>query len=187
MTDMAHLGSGRAEAPCPDDAAFRDLMSIFPSGVTVVTTCDQDGSPRGLTCTSLCSVSLRPPILLACLRNHSETLAVMLRNGTFAVNLLHAGGRDAAQVFASPVTDRFGQVDWERTPAGGLPWLSSDAHAVAECQVADAFEAGDHTVVFGEVDSVIAKPERPLLYGLRQYAVWTPRDADSAQVLPPPR
>lgn len=178
MTETAHRGP--AEPPCPDDATFRELMSSFPSGVTVVTTCDLDGSPRGLTCTSLCSVSLHPPILLACLRNHSETLAVLLRSGAFAVNLLHGGGRDAAQVFASPVTDRFGRVSWQRTPAHGLPWLASDAHAVAECQVAKICEAGDHTVVFGEVDGVISEPERPLLYGLREYAVWPPRDADHA-------
>ena len=166
MTDIAHLGA-------PGVDSFRELMSCFPSGVTVVTACDRDGSPRGLTCTSLCSVSLRPPILLACLANHSETLAVLRRTGVFAVNLLHAGGQDAAQVFASPVSDRFGLVDWARTPLCGLPWLRSDAHAVAECRVRDAFAAGDHTVVFGSVTGVIAEPDDPLLYGLRQYAVWT--------------
>jgi len=169
MTDTARLGSS-----CVD--SFRELMSCFPSGVTVITTCDRDGSPRGLTCTSLCSVSMRPPMLLACVANHSDTLAVLLRNGAFAVNLLHAGGRDAAQVFASPIPDRFRLVNWARTPACGLPWLRSDAHAVAECLVTDAVPAGDHTVVFGVVDSVVAAPDRPLLYGLRQYAAWAPSE-----------
>jgi flavin reductase (DIM6/NTAB) family NADH-FMN oxidoreductase RutF len=173
MTDMAHLAAGRAEQS-GEDATFRELMSRFPSGVTVVTTCARDGSPRGLTCTSLCGVSLRPPMLLACLGNESETLAVLLRNGAFAVNLLHAGGQAAAQVFASPIGDRFEQVTWERTSACGLPWLRSDAHAVAECLVVDTVQAGDHTVVFGEVDNVVTTPERPLLYGLRQYGVWSP-------------
>ncbi|HKN54853.1 MAG TPA: flavin reductase family protein [Amycolatopsis sp.] len=173
MTDMAPRRIAGATA---DETAFRELMCAFPSGVTVVTTRDRDGTPRGLTCTSMCSVSLHPPILLACLHNHSETLAAMLARGSFAVNLLHAGGKGAAEVFAGPVADRFVEVEWETTPWGGLPWLSADAHAVAECAVAGSVEAGDHVVVFGEVADVMAEPEQPLLYGLRQYAAWTAAD-----------
>ncbi|MGH3756938.1 flavin reductase family protein [Actinophytocola sp.] len=155
------------------DTDFRELMNVFPSGVTVVTTQDPDGTPHGLTCTSMCSVSLRPPILLACLHNHSQTLASVLRQGTFAVNLLHAGGRRAAEVFASAVRDRFAAVHWDRTPRRGLPWLTSDAHAVAECDVVEATVAGDHVVVFGQVDGVLTRPQNPLMYGLRSYAAWT--------------
>ncbi|MGH3880868.1 MAG: flavin reductase family protein [Actinophytocola sp.] len=155
------------------DSAFRELMSVFPSGVTVVTAQDADGTPFGLTCTSMCSVSMQPPILLACLHNHSQTLAAALRHGAFAVNLLHAGGQYAAELFATAGRDRFAEVDWERTPRRDLPWLTSDAHAVAECTVVEATVAGDHVVVFGQVDGVLAKPQNPLLYGLRSYAAWT--------------
>jgi hypothetical protein len=89
------------------DAAFRDLMNVFPSGVSVVTTRDLDGVPYGLTCTSMCSVSLRPPILLACLQTHSATLAAVLWQGAFAVNLLHSGGQRVAELFATAQSDRF--------------------------------------------------------------------------------
>lgn len=155
------------------DTEFRELMNVFPSGVTVVTAQDRDGTPYGLTCTSMCSVSLRPPMLLACLHNHSQTLATVLREGSFAVNLLHADGQQAAEVFARPDQDRFAAVDWDRTPERGLPWLVSDAHAVAECQVAEALVAGDHVVVFGQVEGVLTRPKNPLMYGMRSYSAWT--------------
>jgi flavin reductase (DIM6/NTAB) family NADH-FMN oxidoreductase RutF len=155
------------------DTAFRELMNVFPSGVTVVTTQDPDGTPYGLTCTSMCSVSLRPPILLACLHNNSQTLAVALETGQFAINLLHAEGQPAAEVFATADQDRFAAVDWDRTPSRGLPWLTEDAHAVAECSVVEATVAGDHVVVFGKVDSVLTRPRNPLLYGLRSYSAWS--------------
>jgi flavin reductase (DIM6/NTAB) family NADH-FMN oxidoreductase RutF len=158
------------------DTAFRDLMNVFPSGVTVVTTQDKDGTPYGLTCTSMCSVSLRPPILLACLHNHSQTLSTVLRQGAFAINLLHDGGQDAAEVFATANLDRFAEVEWDRTPKHGLPWLTSDAHAVAECTVVQAMVAGDHVVVFGEVQAVHSQPQTPLLYGLRSYSSWAADD-----------
>lgn len=184
MTDAEAAESTQAIWSDAGAAGLRDLMNVFPSGVTVVTTHDRDGTPRGLTCTSMCSVSLRPPILLACLHNHSATLAALLRRRSFAVNILHAGGRGAAEVFATPGRDRFAEVAWCHTPSRGLPWLASDAHAVAECDLVDVTEAGDHIVVFGEVDDVLTKPRLPLLYGLHEYAAWVPGDGAGAEVLP---
>lgn len=176
MTDMPALETAQVAWSGVGDAAFRELMNVFPSGVTVVTTQDPAGTPYGLTCTSMCSVSLRPPILLTCLHHRSATLEAMLEAGSFAVNLLHAGGRGAAEVFATPGRDRFAEVDWQPTPSRGMPWLTEDAHAVAECRVVDAKEAGDHVVVFGEVDGVLTRPRCPLLYGLHSYAAWTTED-----------
>jgi len=161
MTDMALQHVRPA-----DESAFRELMSAFPSGVTVVTTRDRDGTPRGLTCTAMCSVSLRPPILLTCVRHDSETLAAMLRRGRFAVNLLHAGGRAAADVFANAVRDRFTEVEWESSPRGDLPWLTADAHAVAECAVAGFVEAGEscEAAVVREVAEEVGVPVTRLRY-----------------------
>lgn len=184
MTHMALLGLDEAARSMADERAFRELMSVFPSGVTVITTRDRQGRPRGLTCTSICSVSLHPPLLLACLRNGSESLEALLDTGTFAVNLLHANGKAAAETFASATDDRFAQVPWRRTPHRGLPWLHADAHAVAECRVVSSLRAGDHVVVFGEVGDVIAEPGRPLLYGLRTYATWCPEESPDGQVIP---
>lgn len=158
---------------------FRGLMSLFPSGVAVVTARDPAGVPRGVTCTSLSAVSLEPPLLLVCLHSRSGTLAAVRGTGRFAVNLLHHRGRAAAEVFASRSADRFADLDWAASPDAGLPWLHRHAHAVAECRVWDTREAGDHVVVFGVVGRVCADPASPLLYGRRQYRSWAQvRDAD---------
>ncbi|XVV00855.1 flavin reductase family protein [Actinosynnema sp. CA-248983] len=94
------------------------------------------------------------------------------RNG-FAVNLLHARGRTAAEVFSRPSTgDRFADVDWTPVGASGLPFLHGHAFAVAECAVAGRTEVGDHTVVFGEVRSIRQAQDVPLLYGLRTFSTW---------------
>src|SRR5205807_7052384 len=45
------------DGPPLDRATFFALMSGFPSGVTIVTTLDEHGRPRGLTCTATCSLS----------------------------------------------------------------------------------------------------------------------------------
>jgi flavin reductase (DIM6/NTAB) family NADH-FMN oxidoreductase RutF len=150
-------------------------MSCFPSGVAVVTTVDEQDRPRGMTCTSLTSVSLRPPTLLVCLAAGSGTLTALRQSRVFGVNLLHAGGRAAAELFASPAVNRFAAVRWTQAAALGVPWLVDDAAAIAECAVSAIQEVGDHSVVFGEVVAVGATGKRaPLLYGLREFSVWRP-------------
>ncbi|MCW7945876.1 oxidase [Streptomyces hygroscopicus] len=156
-----------------EGADFRSMMSRFPSGVSVVTAYGADGTPRGMTCTSLCSVTLEPPTLLVCLRHGSPTLDALLSSGSFVVNLLHSGGRPAAELFGSGRPDRFGRVLWTDSPTGAGPALGADAHAVADCRVSGTRGVGTHTVVFGEVLGLDQRPEdRPLLYGLRAYADW---------------
>lgn len=155
---------------------FRSLMSGFPTGVVVVTTFDPEGSPRGMTCSSLCSVALDPPTLLICMRQGSPTLRAVEQRGSFAVNLLHGGGRPAAELFASGSPDRFDRVLWKAGPAAAGPHLPDDARMVADCNVTGTKPVGDHTVVFGEVLEVTSHlaAAAPLMYGLRRYATWPP-------------
>jgi flavin reductase (DIM6/NTAB) family NADH-FMN oxidoreductase RutF len=159
-----------------DAGTFRDLMSGFPSGVAVVTTVDDEGAPRGMTITSLCSVGMEPPSLLVCLDNRSGTLRAAVSRGAFAVNLLHTAGRRAATGFSTPGPGRFGEFDWEPVGPHGLPRLVSDAHSTAVCRVLRTVPGGDHTVVLGAVERVdTADAPRPLLYGHRRYATWPSR------------
>ena len=46
---------------------LRNAFGSFATGVTIVTTCQPDGKPRGFTANSFTSVSLDPPLLLVCI------------------------------------------------------------------------------------------------------------------------
>lgn len=146
-------------------------MSRFPTGVSVITTLAGDGKPWGMTCSSLTSVSLNPPVLSVCLGTWSRTLAAVRTHGSMAVNLLGVRGLAAAETFASAAPGQFDRIPWDLADGSGLPRLR-DAMAFAVCQVAGTHGVGDHVVVFGEVLSVDLGMEVPLLYGLRQFAVW---------------
>ncbi|MFF1281507.1 flavin reductase family protein, partial [Streptomyces sp. NPDC058299] len=150
-------------------------MSLFPTGVAVIGALDTAGRPWGMTCSSLCSVSLSPPTLLVCVRSGSPTLDALKSTGAFSVNLLHYAARDVAELFASGDPDRFRRTAWHLPATAAGPHLRNAAHAVGDCRVDGVRQAGDHTVVFGRVTrvSVGTGPERtPLLYGLRRYAAW---------------
>src|SRR5919206_600656 len=51
---------------------FRDVISHFASGVTVITAL-HDGRAYGTTASAVTSLSLEPPMLLVCMNKQSET------------------------------------------------------------------------------------------------------------------
>jgi flavin reductase (DIM6/NTAB) family NADH-FMN oxidoreductase RutF len=151
---------------------YRDFMSMFPTGVAIVTAIDLYGIPHGMTCTALASVTLYPPTLLVCLNTDSGTLAAIRASGFFAVNLLHSGGRRTAEIFGSAAGERFRQVPWEASPITSVPLLI-DVAAIAECRVSGVHHTSDHQIVLGQVISTTcAVGTVPLTYGLRRFSEW---------------
>ncbi|MFB6844433.1 flavin reductase family protein [Streptomyces sp. NPDC056373] len=110
MTELIRLDQpARPPAARPWSVADgqRAMMSGFPTGVAVLTTTGQDGTPHGMTISSVCSVSLDPPLLLVCLRIGSPTLRAVLDTGRFAVNLLRSGGAGTRARVSSPSVTAF--------------------------------------------------------------------------------
>ena len=146
--------------------AFKSIMGSFPSGVSVVTAIGDDGKPRGLTCSSLCSVSLHPPMLLVCVSKGSETLHVLRPGSHFVVNMLRDDAEEVARSFASRSDDKFAQLAWRPAlHAAGAPILEGKIVAHAECRIAELIEAGDHCILLGEVQNGEMDPDHlPLVY-----------------------
>ncbi|MEU6825506.1 flavin reductase family protein [Streptomyces atriruber] len=157
------------------DIEFRDMMASFPTGVSVVTARDGNAEPRGMTCSSLCSLSVNPPTLLTCLRSGSPTLGAVVDSGAFAVNLLHGEADWVAALFASGAPDRWERVAWRPFGRTRSPALVEAAHAVAECTVERTHPSGDHVIVVGAVRSVERyRHGSALLYGFRRYGELAP-------------
>lgn len=156
-----------------DRVDLRQFMTDFPTGVGIVTAFGADGLPYGMTCTAISSVTLEPPTLLVCLRQGSRTLRAVLACERFALNLLHDESRATAELFSTPVADRFARVSWDVPPGGGGPHLSCAAHSIADCSVVQTVAVGDHSVVFAEARRVTTlSRSRPLMYGRRRYLRW---------------
>jgi len=157
-----------------DPATFRAIMGAFPTGVAVITSYDRTGHPRGLTCSALCSVSMDPPLLLLCVNGNSGALRAIRDSAGFVVNFLREGRDWLSQLFASASPDKFSRVAWRRSAATGLPWLSEDTIAHADCQLVSDVEAGDHAILIGLLVSGSAPVHtaQPLLYWQRTYASW---------------
>jgi flavin reductase (DIM6/NTAB) family NADH-FMN oxidoreductase RutF len=156
--------------------AFTASMAAFPTGVTIVTTLDEEGLPVGLTCNAFMSVSVDPPLVLVSVDRSSNTLPALQRSHHFVVNFLAAGREALALHFAGKATDKFAERAWEPTAAHGLPVLHDDSVAHIACEVVNEIEAGDHILFLGRVYE--AKPPAPdslpLLYYRRTFDRWPP-------------
>lgn len=67
---------------------LRDAFGSFMTGVTVVTTCKEDGTPLGFTANSFASVSLDPALLLVSIAKTSSNYHNFANTTHFAINIL---------------------------------------------------------------------------------------------------
>ncbi len=132
-----------------DTRELRNAFGKFPTGVTVVTTVESNGTPRGFTANSFTSVSLDPPLLLVCISNFAASLPVFLEGRGFAVNVLAQTQKQTSGLFATQRADKFEITPWHFGQLG-TP-LIDDAVAWFECNVENHIEAGDHVVLIGRV------------------------------------
>lgn len=143
------------------DASLREVMSVYPTGVTVVAASDPDGSPYGLTVNSFTSLSLEPPLVLVCIGHTSSSHARLIAAPGFTVNVLAAQQEQVAFRFSrDPSEGRFDDFRWRRT-ASGAPVLDGVA-AWLECSVHEVLAGGDHSIVVGRVRRS-AVSDRPAL------------------------
>ena len=147
--------------PRVDETTFREAISHFATGVTVITTL-QDGKPAGMTASAVTSLSLDPVLLLVCINHKLPTHEAIENSRCFVVNVLGEGQQELALHFARPSPDKFAGIELD--PEHELPVLA-DAIAYFVCDVHERFPGGDHTIFTGIVRQCGATPgRRPLLY-----------------------
>lgn len=148
--------------PREDPELFREVFGRFATGVAVVTSAGPGGA-GGMTANAICSLSLDPLLALVCFANSARTLPIVRETRRFAVNLLGAGQRDVAGLFASKAPE---QEKLERVPHelhSGMPVISGSI-AWAVCDLRELFAGGDHTIAVGEVVEMGLGDGDPLLW-----------------------
>ena len=145
-------------------AEFRRILGHLATGVAVVSATDpESGAPRGLTASAVASVSLDPPLVLACVEHGADTHECIERAGAFAISFLGADDETLARRFADYPADRKFAGTAYRSEATGAPVLD-EALGWVDCRVWAAYDGGDHTIFVGEVVAGDAVDGAPLLY-----------------------
>ena len=160
----------RHAAPALDPRGLRRALGAFLTGVTVVTTLDAAGTPRGFTAKSFTSVSLDPPLVLVCLAKAASACEVFSNAGRYAVNILATDQRRVSDAFAARAADRFAGVPW-RPEATGAPVIEGVA-AWLDCTLHEVVDAGDHVVLIGRVQAFGEAGHGPLGYCRGSYVTF---------------
>ena len=134
----------------------------------MVTTKAVDGSDQGMTVSAFSSVSLEPPLLLICIEKTASVYEALMRAPGFVVNILSAKQEQIARRFSIVDIDRFEGVGFSRT-RNGIAVLD-DVLGIIECNRFALHDAGDHTVIVGEVEATRVENGSPLIYYRGGYA-----------------
>lgn len=145
-----------------DPRTLRNAFGRYMTGVTVVTTVDQQGRPLGFTANSFTSVSLDPPLLLVCPGKFLSSYEAFAQCRHFAVSVLAEGQEDVASTFAGYKGDRFAKAPHE-TGCHGVPFISG-AIARFSCETYQIVAAGDHAILIGRVAEFHERDGRGLGY-----------------------
>jgi flavin reductase (DIM6/NTAB) family NADH-FMN oxidoreductase RutF len=143
--------------------SLRMAMRRFAATVSVVTV-RHEGVNHGVTATSVTSVSLDPPSMVAILSAEASALAPLLQARRFCINFLAAGQEAISKVFASRqhAGRRFEHGAWSEN--GGYVLLEN-AQASVCCELRESLRVGTHVLCVGEVRQVrIADGVNPLIY-----------------------
>ncbi len=137
-------------------------MALLPTGVTVVSASTLDG-PAGATANAVCSLSIEPMLILACLDRGSRTLLAVQSANRFGISVLRSGQEQLARSFATkaPVAEKWAGVAWSNR--GGIPAIDHSLVWLA-CELRDVIAAGDHVIVTGEVIEMDQGGGDPLLF-----------------------
>jgi flavin reductase len=152
---------------------FVEGMRQLAAGVSVVTA-GSDGDRNGMTASAVCSLSIDPPSLVACLNRAAGTCSRVAESGTFCVNVLGRHHEELAHLFAGRGgvcgEARFATGAW-RQGVLGVPVLD-DALVSFECEVAAIHDHASHGIVVGLVREVHMAADAtlpPLVYHDRTF------------------
>jgi len=147
-------------APTSDE--FRRALAHLPTGVTVVTAPAPEG-PLGATANAVTSLSLDPPLMLACLDLGSRTLGAVREAGRFGISVLGSDQEPVARAFATkaPHSEKWADVPWEER--SGVPVLDEVPLWIA-CDLRKEHDGGDHVILVGGVQGLGTGEGEPLVF-----------------------
>ena len=144
---------------------FREAMSKFATGVTAVTTLDENGRPHAMTANSFTSVCLNPPTLLICVDHSTNSFRFLNQNKSFGINILALEQEDLGSYFAKRPEQQNLNLDLNYSfGKSGIPVLGG-VLVFMGCKVVGEHVYNDHTIFVGEVEELtMPKNSNPLIF-----------------------
>lgn len=148
--------------------SLRKFFGEYPTGVAVVTACDEQGEAVGMVVGSFGSASLDPPLVTFMPSKTSATWSKLRNVESYCVNILGAHQLDVCNTLSSKRIDKFNGIKWSLSDLGSP--IIEGAIATIHCTKAAEYDSGDHVIVVGSVVDVrLGDPGMPLLFHRGQF------------------
>jgi flavin reductase ActVB len=147
--------------------ALRDAMASFPSGVTIVTTTDNEGTNWGFTASSFCSLSMDPPLVLVCLARTATCFDAFMAADSWVINIVAEQSHGLAKTFATRGADKFAEGGFGVSDSGH-PTLT-DAAVSLHCDAWNRYDGGDHVILVGRVNGADSSEHLPSIWFRRTF------------------
>ncbi|MEJ5293292.1 MAG: flavin reductase family protein [Candidatus Methanosuratincola sp.] len=132
---------------------------LSPRVAALVVALRDDGRPNVMAAAWHSPVSVRPPILAVCISPARYTHSLIIKNREFTVNIPDLSMKDAVEIAGSKSGKDFDKSSlFKFTPAAKIKTpLIDGAIGAIECELSQAIDVGDHSVLFGNVVACHAK------------------------------
>ncbi|WP_286748521.1 styrene monooxygenase NADH-dependent flavin reductase subunit StyB [Marinobacter sp. UBA2688] len=151
-----------------DGQSFRQAVSLFATGIGVISSEDEDGNIHGATVNSFTSISLEPPTIMVSLKP-GKMHSILAQNGCFGVSILGENHQDYSAYFSrrdfnDAPPPEFTKRHAYKTLADAIAWF--------ECRVDKMVDVNDHTLFIAKVTACgRSEPgsQAPLLFFASKY------------------
>src|SRR3989442_8421301 len=145
-------------SPRMDPKAFRRVLGLFATGVTVVAA-QHDDEIHGMTANAINSVSLDPLLVLVCVGKHARMNQFIQGAGGFSINVL-AEDQEPLSRYFSGAWPHQAPPEFRFVPGPGGP-RRVGALAAVGCVVDQRVGGGGHPVLLGRVAGPLVDRPRP--------------------------
>tara|TARA_B100002052_G_C15581038_1_gene462258 strand:- start:176 stop:640 length:465 start_codon:yes stop_codon:yes gene_type:complete len=145
---------------------FKKTLSKFTTGVTVICV-KKNKSIYGKTVNSFSSLSLKPPLILFSLGNHSSSLNKFLSTNYLSINILSKNQMKISEHFSkkNPNNKNIDFIKGENNTS-----IISGCLANLECKLIEKIKKGDHIIFICKVINVRQNDKlKPLSYYNSKY------------------
>ncbi|MBT97279.1 MAG: hypothetical protein CL902_01455 [Dehalococcoidia bacterium] len=148
-----------------DQNEFRSALSQFATGVTVITTLDDEGQPHSMTANAFSSICLDPPTIMVCIGHNTHTHGFLQKTNRFGVNILTQEQQELGAYFAKKLEDRTGGVEYQYSEGNDQVSVLEGSMVFFGCEVLGTHVYGDHTIYIGAVKEMRREePGAPLMF-----------------------
>ena len=135
-----------------DEQAKKTMLRKIPHGLFICGVRDGE-EMNGFTVSWLMQSSFKPPLVVSCVKQDSQSHTMIEKTNVFAISFLDEGQKEVAKQFFQPkrrVGNKFEEIEFYEGAETGCP-IIQDSLGYIECKVVGKVDEGDHTVFVGEV------------------------------------